>query len=63
VTERDEWVILRDQHGHIQARYHPGTRRLIIRERKIDTPHDLSIYHAGQPIPQPYLQEETLVVG
>lgn len=44
-VDNNQWVNLYDRAGHLQGRYNPRTQQLIIRERKVDTPHELSIYH------------------
>lgn len=46
-TEPAEWVNLRDKQGRVQGRYCPRLQLLIIQERKVQTPHDLSKYHQG----------------
>lgn len=35
------WINLRDDRGHVQARYHPGLLLLIIQDRGKKTIHDL----------------------
>lgn len=43
----DAWVNLRDEHGRIQARYHPGRHLLMIVERRVVTVHELGRFERG----------------
>ena len=47
----DKWINLYSDTGHLQARYNPRTQTLVIRERRVNTTHELSVYHHMQGIP------------
>lgn len=47
----EAWVNLRDEQGRIQARYCPQRQLLVIRERRVDTVHDLSRYGTVSALP------------
>jgi hypothetical protein len=46
-TDPGEWVNLRDERGNVQARYCPRLQLLVIRERRVDTVHELGRFRAG----------------
>lgn len=46
-TDPHEWVNLRDERGNVQARYCPRLQLLVIRERRVDTVHELGRFRVG----------------